>query len=137
MQFRVRIDMGNEAMQSPQDVAWALRNLAHLIDPYTDWRTFHSDERVGDINGNAVGSWTIDKRSSETINSETRYTLDDLECRTTLSEGQFGNLKIETEGFRVWLSRMHVADGAEYENGVTVEHLINGSWVTINEYEAI
>ncbi len=136
MQFRVRIDMGNDAMQSPQDVAHALRQIAKDIDPYTDWRSFDS-ERVRDINGNAVGSWKIDKRSTDIITSETRYTLEELEVLPTLAEGQTANLKIETETHRVWLNRTGIDDGEQFDNGVCIEHLVNGAWVTINEYEAI
>ena len=63
-----------------------------------------------------------------------RYTKEELKAMPTIHSGQYDNLKIETPTKRVWLSRMTVADGMPYNNQVTVEKLINGCWVTVEEY---
>lgn len=65
------------------------------------------------------------------------YTLAELEARETISSGQFDNLKIDDGTVRVWLSRCGVADGLKYDNGVTVEVLKDGRWVTARQYEAV
>jgi hypothetical protein len=79
------------------------------------------------------------------------YTLEELQALRTISSTNFDNLKVSvtTETFptphhcravftsyRVWLSRMTVADGAEYDNQVTVEQLINGNWERYSQYQA-
>lgn len=66
-----------------------------------------------------------------------KFTLTELEKLPTLHQGHFDNLKIKDGNVRVWLSRMTVADGMEYNNQVTVENLINGNWVTVAKYEAV
>lgn len=63
-----------------------------------------------------------------------KYTKEELEAMPTINSGHFDNLKIETQTTRVWLSRMTVADGMPYNNMITVEKLINGRWVTTEEY---
>ena len=65
------------------------------------------------------------------------YLLSELEDLPTLSTGQADSLKIDTGEKRVWLCRCGVADGMPYENQVTIEHLEDGRWVTIAEYEAL
>lgn len=69
--------------------------------------------------------------------TSTKYSLDELEKLPTLCIGQADNLKIETESERVWLSRCGIEDGEPYDNKVSIETLINGSWVTSDVYEAI
>lgn len=76
------------------------------------------------------------------------YTLAELSALPTLSQGHTDDLKIETKGVRVWLSRMTVEDGMPYDNQVTVEKLYCAAassrkpsttgtrWVTAEEYEA-
>lgn len=66
-----------------------------------------------------------------------KYTLSELQNMPTISQGYFDNLKIETSTIKVWLSRMTTADGAEYNNGVTIEKLVKGVWETVDEYQAI
>ena len=46
----------------------------------------------------------------------------------TLHQGQFDNLKIETETHRVWHSRV--------DDSVSIEKLIDGRWVTIKRGDA-
>jgi len=65
------------------------------------------------------------------------YTLAELEAMPTLHSGQYDNLKIETADTRVWLARIGAADGMPYDNGVTVETLTDGRWVTTETYEAV
>jgi hypothetical protein len=57
MRFVIEIHLGNEAMTHSEDVATALRDVANRVeDMYTDmpWSI-----RVRDINGNTVGSATL------------------------------------------------------------------------------
>jgi len=37
----------------------------------------------------------------------------------------------------VWLERVGIAEGADYDNQVIVEYLVNGRWITFSQYEAI
>ncbi len=64
------------------------------------------------------------------------YALAQIEAMPTLNQGWTDDLKVEEPGHRVWLSRMGVEDGQPYNNQVTVEALKDGSWVTVEEYEA-
>jgi hypothetical protein len=57
-----------------------------------------------------------------------RYYLSDLESRETLAVGQADDLKISTSTVRVWLSRASIEDGEPYDNKVTIERLVKGSW---------
>lgn len=69
-------------------------------------------------------------------NDLTNLTLKELKETPTIEKGHFEDLKLDDGTFKVWLSRMTVADGAEYNNQVTVKQLSNGKWYTIAEYEA-
>lgn len=72
------------------------------------------------------------------MNITNYYTLKELEGLKTMMQGQADDLKIEDGNTRVWLSRMTIEDGMPYNNQVTVEELNkNGSWNTIEEYEAL
>lgn len=64
-----------------------------------------------------------------------RFRVDELEKLPTISRGQAADLKIATEGTRVWLSRCTVEDGEPYNNKVTIEKLYNGKWTVVDEYE--
>lgn len=63
-------------------------------------------------------------------------TLAELQSMPTLAVGQTCNLKIDRGNRRVWLSRMTVADGAPYDDQVTVEILDRGRWVILDQYQA-
>ena len=57
MTFSLKIKLGNEAMQTPEDVAAALRSVAQAVD-----RVGVSSGEYGtirDLNGNTVGSWRV------------------------------------------------------------------------------
>jgi hypothetical protein len=56
--FLLRIDMGNDAMQTGDDVAIALRVLAGMVEspgviPFSHYRNIY------DINGNIVGKFGV------------------------------------------------------------------------------
>lgn len=53
MKFTLEIEMGNEAMRSPEDVAKALRNVAHRLPGAMD------AGYILDENGNNVGEWAF------------------------------------------------------------------------------
>lgn len=63
-----------------------------------------------------------------------RYTATQLRKMPTISQGQFDNLKSDDGKIRVWLSRCGIADGAEYDDQVTVEKLRAGIWTQIDQY---
>jgi hypothetical protein len=64
----------------------------------------------------------------------TRYTAAELRDLPTLSQGQADDLKVQDGKIRVWLSRMTVEDGMPYDDQITIEQLVNGRWITIEEY---
>jgi hypothetical protein len=66
------------------------------------------------------------------------FSLDHLERLETISQGQADDLKIDAGVYRVWLSRMTVADGMEYDNQVTIEtfNKESGAWETFMKYQA-
>lgn len=64
------------------------------------------------------------------------YTLQELQDMPTIDSGHTDDLKVDTGTVRVWLSRLTVEDGMPYNNQVTVEQLIDGTWQTVKEYEA-
>lgn len=65
-----------------------------------------------------------------------QFKLKDIEKIATIHQGHTDDLKIDTGTMRVWLSRLTIDDGMPYNNQVTVELLQNGSWITIEEYQA-
>jgi hypothetical protein len=54
MEFKLTITLGNDAMQEPEDVAGALRNV---VDKLESGET--GEASILDLNGNKVGSWEI------------------------------------------------------------------------------
>ena len=70
-----------------------------------------------------------------------KYTLEEIENMTTLEQSQFDDLKYQNDNYRIWLSRMTVADGQPYNNQITVEKLVRtgittgGKWKIIKQYE--
>ena len=61
-------------------------------------------------------------------------TADELRDLPTLSTGQADNLKIDNGETRVWLCRCGVEDGMPYNDAITVENLIDGRWVKVDQY---
>jgi hypothetical protein len=56
-EFVMEIELGNEAMRSPSDVAGALRSVAEKFDGHDDFATLAGPIR--DVNGNTVGRWYL------------------------------------------------------------------------------
>lgn len=54
-EFVLKIKLGNEAMQSAEDVAYALRDLANRLED-----SYPTDGSIVDTNGNVVGYWTLE-----------------------------------------------------------------------------
>ena len=52
-EFTLRIKLGNEAMQTPEDVAASLRDIANRLD----WGMYRRSGEILDYNGNKVGEW--------------------------------------------------------------------------------
>jgi hypothetical protein len=67
---------------------------------------------------------------------ELRYSLAELEQMPTLATGQTDDLKVDTGASRVWLARTSIEDGESYNNRVTIEDLVDGQWVIVQEYPA-
>jgi len=57
--FELKINLGNEAMQCPSDVAEALRKLAKKLDAGGDF-ALNDGGKIMDANGNSVGEWTVE-----------------------------------------------------------------------------
>lgn len=67
-----------------------------------------------------------------------RWKLKDIIKFKTIEQGHTDDLKLITDGMKVWLSRMTKEDGQPYNNQITVE-LYNkelGRWETVEQYEA-
>jgi hypothetical protein len=62
MTFTLKINLGNDAMQTPEDVAEALRNAA--VKVAMQGGNFDAGDGAGirDENGNTVGSWKVTGR---------------------------------------------------------------------------
>ena len=65
--FTLRIKLGNAAMQTPEDVAEALRKTAEYVEGVGSYEgddeevRWHLDAgNIRDLNGNTVGSWDAD-----------------------------------------------------------------------------
>ena len=57
--FKLTIRLGNDAMQTPADVADTLRNqVARAVDTVLT-TTQAAEGRIWDINGNTVGRWSF------------------------------------------------------------------------------
>lgn len=64
------------------------------------------------------------------------FTLAELEEMPVLHQGQADDCHVDTGKERVWLCRCDTADGAPWDNMVTVENLVDGRWVEVGWYEA-
>lgn len=54
--FKLSIEMGNDAMQTPRELAEALRELATRVESIEETET-NAGAKVLDDNGNEVGTW--------------------------------------------------------------------------------
>lgn len=57
--FKLNIEMGNDAMQTPRELAEALRELATRVESIEEDET-NAGAKVLDDNGNEVGAWEYD-----------------------------------------------------------------------------
>lgn len=126
--FRLDVELGNDAMRSPEHVADVLRDVADRLSSPNTRRG-----NVRDVNGNTVGRYALELPAPEPEDGE-RYTAAELEELPTIAEGQADDLKIETASTRVWLSRCSVEDGEPFNDKVTVERLQSGRWVEEEVY---
>jgi hypothetical protein len=78
------------------------------------------------IEGNAPSCWGVYDVS-----------LTDLEALPVLTQGQADDLKIDGDRFRVWLSRCSEEDGEPWNNRVSVEMYVGGSWIVVENYQAV
>lgn len=62
--FNCNIELGNDAMQNPQELAEALRELANRIENI-DETTILDGAKILDDNGNEVGSWEYEVELDE------------------------------------------------------------------------
>lgn len=60
MKFTLEIELGNEAMQTAEDVASKLRDIARRVDSCT-FDSVEGPYKILDTNGNTVGSWAVSK----------------------------------------------------------------------------
>lgn len=59
-QFTLKINLGNEAMQTGYDIAYAVRDVAFRLQDYGNLESMKSCKgTIQDINGNAVGLWSV------------------------------------------------------------------------------
>ena len=85
--------------------------------------------------------WAVDRAAGIAYGVDYRhhlyYDLQTLLSKDTIQSGHFSNLKIQTGTVRVWLSRMTVADGAEYNHAVEIEVCDQrGDWHMVDQYQA-
>jgi hypothetical protein len=63
MKFTLTIILGNDAMQSPDDVAYALGRLQAMFvdttDSFEELSVGDRSGRIRDLNGNTVGQWEV------------------------------------------------------------------------------
>lgn len=57
MTFTIKIELGNEAMQDPSDVAEALERVADDLRDFGFAHILVVDRKIRDLNGNTVGEW--------------------------------------------------------------------------------
>ena len=64
MQFKLKLDLGNDAMNTALDVAEALRKVAHQLNTElgpTEITAVQDGfgQSIADLNGNTVGHWSF------------------------------------------------------------------------------
>lgn len=59
MRFTLEIEFGNEAMQTPDDVAGALEQTASRLMGIEGITSADDAGLVFDLNGNTVGQWSV------------------------------------------------------------------------------
>ena len=61
MRFHLQIVLGNEAMQTPEDVAKALRDIADKLENSNTFQDRTGGSLIHDLNGNRVGGYGVVK----------------------------------------------------------------------------
>lgn len=61
MEFRLRIDTGNEAMETPGDIGRALKKLGTKFCQGADGPEVRDCGKIMDDNGNSVGQWEVSR----------------------------------------------------------------------------
>lgn len=64
MKFKLEIELGNVAMSSRHQVAWALKHVAGAIIQY---RLTKDAGKIMDVNGNSVGKWEFEGEPGEEV----------------------------------------------------------------------
>ncbi len=59
MKFTLEIELGNEAMQTRNDVEWALRKLGQEVKYLSEIPEDGDEGPIRDENGNTVGKWEV------------------------------------------------------------------------------
>ena len=77
------------------------------------------------------------KLTPEEFSKASNLKLSDLEDMKTISSSHTDDLILESKDCRIWYSRMTTDDGMAYDNQITVELLINSTWVITRQYEAV
>jgi hypothetical protein len=57
--FNLTIELGNDAMQSPADIARALRRVAETWGMIEGAAAVGEEGEIRDLNGNTVGGWEV------------------------------------------------------------------------------
>ena len=58
--FTLTVNLGNDAMRTPQDVRGILNHVASLLDSPADWNEYDALRHpIRDCNGNRVGEWIV------------------------------------------------------------------------------
>lgn len=60
MTFHLEIELGNDAMQSGEDLARALKQVAKYLAFNTCKLTQADGKKIMDANGNSVGQWSVE-----------------------------------------------------------------------------
>jgi hypothetical protein len=61
MKFQLEIELGNDAMQTYDDVRQALKSVCAYLKEYRQGEEVEAgdDTPIRDLNGNTVGTWTV------------------------------------------------------------------------------
>ncbi len=64
--FRLRLDLGNDAMRTPADIARALRETADQIDQSSNLYGIAHYQNIRDDNGNTIGQYAVKNQDGDT-----------------------------------------------------------------------
>jgi hypothetical protein len=138
--FTLTIVLGSSTMSTPEDVGRTLNAVAAKLADGNKEGTIR-DDNGNNRGGFGADDWPSDDASDDDPEDDERgfqphYGLAELRALPTLDQSMFADLKVDEDNKRAWLSRMTAADGAPYENQVSIEREINGVWTTVAQYQA-